>query len=103
MLWASLFTLHMDSESQIFNCSDASFDNYDSNSEELHCTQIDSMIHNFLTILKLMDYENTMYFIATSQHFHTLSLFKDKHSKELNFPTLFYGQPRQCFEGFSCQ
>ncbi len=89
--------------SRIFNCSDASFDTYDSDSEKLHCTQIDSMIHNFLTIPKIMDYENTMYFISPSQHFHALGLFKDKHSKELNFPTLFYGQLQQRFEGFSCQ
>jgi hypothetical protein len=40
-----------------------------------------------------MDYENTIYFIAPSQHFHPLGLFKDKHSKKQKFPTLFYGQP----------
>jgi hypothetical protein len=37
------------------------------------------------------------------QDFHPLGLFKDKHSKELNFPTLFYGQPWQNFQGFSYQ
>jgi hypothetical protein len=93
----------MDSESQILNCSDASFDNSDSNSEKLLCTPIDSMIHNFLEVPKIMDYENTIYFIAPSQHFHPLGLFKYKHSKEQNFPTLFYGQPRQFVEGFSYQ
>jgi hypothetical protein len=50
-----------------------------------------------------MDYENILYFIAPSQYFHALSLFKNKHSKELKFPTLSYGQPRQSFESFSCQ
>jgi hypothetical protein len=32
-------------------------------------------------------------YILLPQDFHPLGLFKDKHSKELNFPTLFYGQP----------
>jgi hypothetical protein len=44
------------------------------------------MIHNFLEAPKIMDYENTIYFIALSQHFHPLGLFKDKHSKEISFP-----------------
>ncbi len=51
------------------------------------------MIHNFLNAPKIMDYENTIYSIAPNQNFHPLGLFKDKHSKKLNFPTLFYGQP----------
>jgi hypothetical protein len=50
-----------------------------------------------------MDYKNIIYSIAPSQNFHLLSLFKDKHSKKLNIPTLFYGQPQQIFEGFSYQ
>ncbi len=41
-----------------------------------------------------MDYENIIYSISSSQNFHLLGLFKDKHSKELNFPTLFYEQPQ---------
>ncbi len=59
----------MDKESQIFNCSDASSDtsNFDS---ELHCTLIDSMIHKLLEVPKIMDYENTIYSYAPSQHFH---------------------------------
>jgi len=54
---ASLFTLHMDLKSQIFNYNDASFDNFDSDSEKLHYTPTNSMIHNFSEIPKLMDYE----------------------------------------------
>jgi len=44
-------------------------------------------------IHKLIDYENIIYSVAPNQHFHPLSLFKDKHLKELKFSTLFYGQP----------
>jgi len=101
--WASFFTLHMDLKSQNFNYSDGSFDNSNSDNEELHCTPTYYMIHNFLDVPKRMDYENTIYYIAPSHHFHHLGLFKNKHSKELNFPTLFYSQPQQFFEGFSYQ
>jgi hypothetical protein len=59
------------------------------------------MIHNFLDAPKIMDYENNIYFNAPNQNFHLLSLFKDKHSKELNFLILFYGQLQQFSEGFS--
>ncbi len=59
------------------------------------------MINNFLDVPKIMNYENTIYSTALSQNFHLLSLFKDKHSKKLNFPILFYGQPQQFSKGFS--
>jgi hypothetical protein len=90
--WASLFSLLLDLDSQILKSSDASFENSNSNNEKLHCTPKDLMIHNLLEVPKLIDYENIIYSIAPSQHFHPLGLFKDKNSKELNFPTLFYGQ-----------
>jgi hypothetical protein len=59
------------------------------------------MLHN--EMFTKMDYENIIYSIAPNQNFHLLGLFKNKHSKDLKFPTLFYGQPRQFFEGFSYQ
>jgi len=90
--WTSLFVLHMNLKFKILIYSNASFDDYSSNNEEIHCTLIDSMIHIFKNVPKIMDYENNIYFIAASQIFYLLGLFKDKHSKELNFLTLFYGQ-----------
>jgi hypothetical protein len=78
--WASLFALHINSEFQIFICNNASFDNFDFDNEEIYCTPTDSMIHNFLNAPKIMDYENTTYFITSSQDFHFLDLFKDKDS-----------------------
>jgi hypothetical protein len=50
------------------------------------------MIHNFLEVSKIMDYDNIMYPITPSQKFHLLVLFQYKHSKEINFQTLSYGQ-----------
>jgi hypothetical protein len=40
-----------------------------------------------------MDYENTIYYITPNFFKKHLHLFKNKHSKKLNFSTLFYGQP----------
>ncbi len=52
------------------------------------------LLHNindiyFLDIPKIIDYKNTIYYIAPNQIFHPLGLFKDKHLKEQKFPTLF--------------
>jgi hypothetical protein len=47
--------------------------------------------------------KNNGYYITPSQNFHPLGLFKDKYSKELKFPTLFYGQPQQFFKSFPYQ
>jgi len=47
-----------------------------------------------------MDYENTIYFIVSNQNFHPLGLSKDKHSKELNFPTCFTGNFDNFFKAF---
>jgi hypothetical protein len=58
------------------------------------------MIHNFLNVPKIMDYENTIYFIVSNQNFHPLGLSKDKHSKELNFPTCFTGNFDNFFKAF---
>jgi hypothetical protein len=54
--WASLFTSLMDLKSQIFNYSDASSNNFDSDNKEIHCTLTNLTIHNFLEILKIMNY-----------------------------------------------
>jgi hypothetical protein len=78
---------------QILIYNNASSNNFDFNNEKKYCTPPNSMIHNLLDAPKVMDYENTIYSITPNQNFHSLSLFKDKHFKELNFPTLFYGQP----------
>ncbi len=93
----------MNLESQIPIYNNASSDNSNSNNEKIHWTTTKSMIHNFLDVQKIMDYENTISSIAASQNFHPLGIFKDKHLKEQKFSILFYKQPWQIFEGFPCQ
>jgi hypothetical protein len=51
--WVSLFTLHINSESQIPIYNNASSDNFNSNNEKIHCTPTNSMIHNCLNVLKI--------------------------------------------------
>jgi hypothetical protein len=82
----------MNLKSQIHTYNNASSDNFNSNNEKKQSTQTNLMINIFLDVPKIMDYENTIYFIAPNQYFHPLGLFKDKHSKELKFPTLYYEQ-----------
>jgi hypothetical protein len=65
-----LLVLYMNSKSQFPIYNNASFDNFDFKSEETHCTPTNSMMHNFLNVPKIMDYENILYFIAMSQNFH---------------------------------
>jgi hypothetical protein len=93
----------MNSEFQIPIHNIALYDNFDFNNVEIHCTLTYSMINKFLDALKITDYENIIYSIAPSQDFHPLGLFKYKHSKQLNFPTLFYGQLQYFSRGFSYQ
>jgi len=53
--WASLFSLHMNSKFQIHTYNNASFDNFNSDNEEIHYTPTNSMKHNFLDVPKVMD------------------------------------------------
>jgi hypothetical protein len=66
---ASLFILHMNLEFEIPIYNNASFNNSNSSNEEIHCIPINSMIHNFLNAPNIMDYENTIYFIAQVKTF----------------------------------
>ncbi len=67
--WASLFASHMNSESQNPTDNNASFDNSNFDNEKIHCTPIDSMINIFSNVPKIMNHENTMYFIAPNKNF----------------------------------
>jgi hypothetical protein len=97
----SLLASHINSNFQIPTYNNARFDNFDFNNEKMHYTPTNLMIHKFLEVSKIMDYENTtIYFVAPNQNFHPLGLFKIKHLKELKFSTLFYGQFRQFFKVF---
>jgi hypothetical protein len=67
--------------------------NADNFEEDIENPPSESLVHNFLDSEKIYDFENLMS-IASSQEFSPLSIFKDKNSEELNYPTLFSGHPR---------
>ena len=68
----------------------------------------DTFIHNFLESQTFDDYnnnDNRILTIAPRQDYHPLGLFKDKYRRELNFPTLFFGNQHKSdiYEEFSYQ
>jgi hypothetical protein len=51
------------------------------------------MVQNILSSKQIYDsFENVM-IVAPCLDFKPLGLFQDPHCEELNFPTLFFGQP----------
>jgi len=78
--WSFCF-LHINSKFETQNYENSSSNKFDFESEEIHYTTTNLMIHNFLEVQKIMDYENIIYFITRKQ-FHLLGLFKNKHPKE---------------------
>ncbi len=52
--WASLLTLHMNSNFQIPTYNNALYDNSNYDNEEIHCTPTYSMLYNFLDAPKMM-------------------------------------------------
>ena len=95
--WISLFALHMQSSSNLdVSTSNAlednlNIDNFEEDTEDLPS---ETLVHNFLDSEKIYDFDN-MISIAPSQEYSPVGIFKDKHSEELNYPTLFYGYPRE--------
>ncbi len=48
-----------------------------------------------------MDYENIIYFITTSEQFHLLGLFKDKHLEKLKISNIILWPSSIVSKGFS--
>jgi hypothetical protein len=52
------------------------------------------MVQNILSFEQIYDYFENVVTVAPCQDFKPLGLFQDPHCEKLNFPTLFFGQPR---------
>jgi hypothetical protein len=66
----SLFALHINSNFEIPTYNNARFDNFEFDNEKMPHTPTNLMIHNFLDVPKIMDYENiTIYFVAQVKTF----------------------------------
>jgi hypothetical protein len=51
------------------------------------------MVQNILSFEQIYDYFENVMIVAPSQGFKSLGFFQDPHCEELNFSTLFFGQP----------
>jgi hypothetical protein len=51
------------------------------------------MVQNILSFEQIYDYFENVGIMALGQDFKPLGLFQDPYWEELNFPTLFFGEP----------
>jgi hypothetical protein len=52
------------------------------------------MVQNILSSEQIYNYFENVITMTPSEDFKALGLFQEIHCEELNFPTLFFGQPR---------
>jgi hypothetical protein len=90
--WDSLFRIHVNikTEENFIDDIDVIKDSFE---EDVEQVSTDTMIHYVLDSDRINDYDK-MLVVAHSEDYYPLSIFKNKYSKELNFPTLFYGYSR---------
>jgi hypothetical protein len=55
---------------------------------------VETLIHGFNDSQRIRDLQDKIVKIAPAEGQHPLGIFKDKFDEEMNFPTLFYGDPR---------
>jgi hypothetical protein len=77
----------MNSKSQILIYDNASSDNFDFDHKKIHYIPIDSIIHYFFNVPKIMI---ILLFCCPKSKLSPFNLFKDKHLEQFNFLTLFY-------------
>jgi hypothetical protein len=54
----------------------------------------ETLVHGFTDSQCICDLEDKIVEIAPIKGQHPIGIFKDKFAEEMNFPTLFYGDPR---------
>lgn len=52
------------------------------------------MIHGFTESTSIQKMDDKVIEIAPAQDFYPIGIFKDTYAEEMNFPTLFFGNPR---------
>jgi hypothetical protein len=57
-------------------------------------TPTETFLHGFIDSQCICDLQDKIVEIAHGERHHPLGVFKDKFVEEMNFPTLFYGDPR---------
>jgi hypothetical protein len=92
-----MFTLSHQTHSINNSCeaNDVPCDNYneDEFEEEQEDISINTMVQNILSFEQIYDYFENVIHVALGKQFKPLGPFQDIHCEELNFSTLFFGQP----------
>jgi hypothetical protein len=69
--------------------------NYESDTDNESESEIptETLIHGFTESQHIHDLQDKIIELAPVEGKHPLGIFKDKYAEEMNFPTLFYGNP----------
>ena len=67
---------------------------FDTSDESENETPTMTLVHGFTDSQCICDLQDKIFKIAPAKGQHPLGIFKDKSAEEMNFPTLFYGDPR---------
>ncbi len=82
---------HEDNNTNNQSCETNNEDGFEEQHENV---TTDTMVQNLLSSEQIYDYFEKTIVVAPGQDSKPLGLFHDECSEELNFPTLFFGQPR---------
>jgi hypothetical protein len=66
---------------------------FDTSDESENETPAETLVHGFTNSSCIRDLQDKIVEIAPGEGQHPLGVFKDKFTEEMNFPTLFYGDP----------
>jgi hypothetical protein len=67
---------------------------FDTSDESENERPAETLIHGFTDSQRIRDLQDKIVEIAPAEGQRPLGIFKDKFAEEMNFPTLFYGDPR---------
>jgi hypothetical protein len=67
---------------------------FDTSDESETETPAETLVHGFTDSQRIRDLQDKIVEIAPAEGQRPLGIFKDKFAEEMNFPTLFYGDPR---------
>ena len=81
-------------EQEMHSMSDSTSSDTDSLSDREHVNQTNTLIHGFIDARSIHNMNDKIIALVPSQELYPIRIFKDKHFEEMNFPTLFYGEPR---------
>ena len=87
--WNSVLGEGNDISAQTFE----TFSEFDTSDESENERPTETLIHAFIDSQRIHDLQDKIVEIAPIEGQRPLGVFKDKFAEEMNFPTLFYGDP----------